>query len=55
VGPEWGQFLFAAGEPLAGGLDVDDVYRWRNPAWREAGGEGIYSDEYETRVGAAPA
>jgi len=36
VGPEWGQFLFAAGQPLAGGLDVDEVYRWRNPAWSEA-------------------
>jgi hypothetical protein len=36
VGPEWGQFLFAMGEPLAGGLDVGEVYRWRNVAWSEA-------------------
>ena len=61
VGPEWGQFLFAAGEPLAGGLDVDEVYRWRDAAWSDArvvsarNSEGIYSDECETRVGAAPA
>jgi hypothetical protein len=36
VGPELGQFLFAVGEPLAGGLDVDEVYRWRDAAWSEA-------------------
>jgi hypothetical protein len=36
VGPEWGQFLFAKGEQLAGGLDVDEVYRWRDKAWSEA-------------------
>jgi outer membrane protein OmpA-like peptidoglycan-associated protein len=36
VGPEWGQFLFAQGEPLAGGLPVDEVYRWRERAWTEA-------------------
>lgn len=36
VGPEIGQFLFAKGEPLAGGLSVDDVYRWRELAWAEA-------------------
>ena len=36
VGPEVGQFLFARGEPLAGGLDVDEVYRWRDVAWAEA-------------------
>lgn len=31
-----GQFLFAVGESLAGGLDVDEVYRWRDAAWSEA-------------------
>ena len=36
VGPEVGQFLFATGEPLAGGLDVGEVYRWRDVAWAEA-------------------
>jgi Family of unknown function (DUF5995) len=36
VGPELGQFLFAVGEPLAGGLDVDEVYRWRDAAWAQA-------------------
>jgi hypothetical protein len=36
VRPEIGQFLFAKGEPLAGGLSVDDVYRWRELAWAEA-------------------
>jgi OmpA family/Family of unknown function (DUF5995) len=36
VGPEWGQFLFAVGEPMAGGLDVGEVYRWRDTAWSEA-------------------
>lgn len=36
VGPELGQFLFAKGEPLAGGLSVDEVYRWREQAWAEA-------------------
>ena len=36
VGPEVGQFLFATGEPLAGGLDVGEVYRWRDAAWAEA-------------------
>lgn len=36
VGPEWGQFLFAVGEPLAGGLDIGEVYRWRDAAWSEA-------------------
>ena len=24
------------GEPLAGGLDVGEVYRWRDVAWAEA-------------------
>jgi hypothetical protein len=38
VGPEWGQFLFATGEPLAGGLAVDEVYRWRESAWNTARG-----------------
>jgi hypothetical protein len=33
VGPEFGQFLFAVGEPLAGGLDVNEVYRWREQVW----------------------
>jgi hypothetical protein len=36
VGPEIGQFLFAQGEPLAGGLDVGEVYRWRDVAWSTA-------------------
>jgi Family of unknown function (DUF5995) len=36
VTPEVGQFLFASGEPLAGGLDVGEVYRWRGVAWSEA-------------------
>jgi hypothetical protein len=36
VGPELGQFLFAKGEPLAGGLDINEVYRWREQAWAEA-------------------
>jgi hypothetical protein len=36
VGPELGQFLFAAGEPLAGGLDINQVYQWREQAWAEA-------------------
>lgn len=36
VGPEMGQFLFAMGEPLAGGLEVGEVYRWRDAAWVEA-------------------
>jgi hypothetical protein len=36
VGPEWGQFLFAQGEALVGGLSVDEVYRWREHAWNEA-------------------
>lgn len=36
VGPELGQFLFAKGEPLAGGLDINEVYRWRETAWAEA-------------------
>jgi hypothetical protein len=36
VGPEIGQFLFAQGEPMMGGLDVDEVYRWRDTAWAEA-------------------
>jgi Family of unknown function (DUF5995) len=33
--PEIGQFLFAKGEPLAGGLDVNEVYRWREQVWAE--------------------
>ena len=36
VGPEWGQFLFAVGESLAGGLDIGEVHRWREAAWSEA-------------------
>ena len=36
VGPEWGQFLFAKGEPLVGGLDIGEVNRWREAAWSEA-------------------
>jgi OmpA family/Family of unknown function (DUF5995) len=36
VGPEIGQFLFAQGEPLMGGLDIDEVYRWREVAWADA-------------------
>ena len=36
VGPELGQFLFAKGEPFAGGLNIDEVYRWREQAWAEA-------------------
>ncbi len=36
VSPEMGQFLFASGEPLAGGLDVGEVYRWRATAWSDA-------------------
>jgi hypothetical protein len=36
VGPELGQFLFAVGEPLVGGLNVDEVYRWRDQVWTEA-------------------
>jgi hypothetical protein len=36
VGPEIGQFLFAQGEPLMGGLDVGEAYRWRDTAWSEA-------------------
>jgi len=38
VGPEWGQFLFAQGEPYAGGLDIAEVYRWRDTAWSGARG-----------------
>lgn len=36
VGPELEQFLFATGEPFAGGLDINEVYRWREQAWAEA-------------------
>ena len=31
--PEMGQFVFAMGEPLAGGLNVNDVYQWRENVW----------------------
>jgi hypothetical protein len=30
-----GQVLFAIGEPLAGGVNVGEVYRWRDAAWSE--------------------
>jgi hypothetical protein len=36
VSPEVGQFLFAQGEPFAGGLDVEEVYNWRAATWNEA-------------------
>jgi outer membrane protein OmpA-like peptidoglycan-associated protein len=36
VRPEIGQFLFAQGEPLAGGLNTAQVHQWREAAWREA-------------------
>jgi hypothetical protein len=33
IGPEWGQFLFAKGEPLVGGLDIGEV----NPGAKQPG------------------
>ena len=36
VGPEWGQFLFAQGQAVIGALDLDEVFRWREEAWRTA-------------------
>jgi hypothetical protein len=36
VGPEWGQFLFAQGQGLVGGLDLNEVFRWREDAWLTA-------------------
>ncbi len=36
VGPEWGQFLFAQGQSIVGGLDLDEVFRWREEAWQTA-------------------
>lgn len=34
--PEFGQFLFGVGDRYSGGLDVSEVYRWRDVAWGEA-------------------
>jgi hypothetical protein len=36
VDPEFGQFLFGVGDRYSGGLDVSEVYRWRDVAWGEA-------------------
>jgi hypothetical protein len=36
VGPEWGQFLFARGQGFAGGLDLNEVFDWREVAWQTA-------------------
>jgi outer membrane protein OmpA-like peptidoglycan-associated protein len=36
VGPEWGQFLFAQGQSIVGGLDLNEVFRWREDAWQTA-------------------
>jgi len=37
VSPEAGQFIIGTGEQVVGGgLDVDEVYRWRARAWEEA-------------------
>jgi len=36
--PEVGQMLIGTGEKVVGGgLDIDEVYRWREAAWKKAG------------------
>jgi hypothetical protein len=34
--PAVGQMLIAYGEPIAGGLSITEVFKWRETAWQEA-------------------